>query len=340
MNCFLFRRSCKARHFVNIIKSLTLVTVVMSAGIYSQISLASCVINSGSTEFNLPPVQFPPLDPRTPINDVLATINTYAANTAGQSNIICTEREPTPLRTEFTHISGLLYDTGLSGIAMRIKIGDYTKEAYIPNSLKFAGLFNAFAVPVQIELIRTDDFIETGVIPAKVLATSYSPVNDDFVLFNVNMLAPITISLMQPTCSATTPNMTVNLGTVSIADFNIQGRTTPKDFTIDLDCAGVAGTTNVHVTLTDANNPGNTTTQLGLSPDSDALGIALEVNNKFGAVTFGPDLEGIGNPGQWLEGTAGVGSFSIPLSVNYVRLPGPIKGGTANSGITYTLNYD
>ena len=100
--------------------------------------------------------------------------------------------------------------------------------------------------------------------------------------------------------------------------------------------AAVAAT----VTLTDANNPANLTTQLNLSPDSGAQGIALEVHNKFGAVSFGPDLSGTGNPGQWLDGAAGVGSYSIPLSVNYVRLPGPIKGGTANSGVTYTLNYD
>lgn len=114
----------------------------------------------------------------------------------------------------------------------------------------------------------------------------------------------------------------------------------PKDFTIDLDCTGVAGTTGVYVTLSDASNPGNNTTQLNLSPDSDALGIALEVHNQYGVVSFGPDLSGTGNPGQWFDGIAGIGSYSIPLSVNYVRLPGPIKGGSANSGVTYTLNYD
>ena len=125
-----------------------------------------------------------------------------------------------------------------------------------------------------------------------------------------------------------------------MADFNSSGRTTPQDFAINLTCTGGTSTRNVHVTLTDANNPGNTTTQLNLSPDSDALGIALEVNNRHGLVNFGPDLSGTGNPGQWFDGAAGVGSYSIPLSVNYVRLPGPIKGGSANSGVTYTLNYD
>ena len=342
MDNFLRRNACKYMRFTSLIKYLTLTAVVMSAGIYSQISRASCVITSGSPEFNLPSVPVPPLDPRTPINGVLATINMYAANTAGQFSASCTELRSTKLRTEFTHISGELYDTGLSGVAMRIKIGDLYNWAYVPNSLNGADskIYNIFAVPTQIEFIRTGDIIEAGIIPAKVLATGYSPTNDDFVGFNVNMLAPLPITIMQPTCSVTTPNMTVNIGNVSIADFNTLGRTTPKDFTIDLNCTGTAGTTNVHVTLTDANNPGNTSSQLNLSPDSDALGIALEVHNKFGVVNFGPDLNGIGNPGQWLDGSTGVGNYSIPLSVNYVRLPGPIKGGSANSGVTYTLNYD
>ena len=342
MNTSLYRKLCNYSPLNNSIYLLTLTATLITTGGYSPASLASCTITSGSPEFNLPPVQFPPLDPRTPINGVLATLTTYADNTAGQFTANCSEFRSTRLRTEFTNISGELYDTGLSGIAMRIQIGDARDRAYVPNELPNQDnyLYSIYAVPTQIELIRTGDLMEPGVIPAKVLATGYSPPNGDFIGFNVNMLAPLKITILQPTCSIITPNMNINLGTVNIADFNTQGRTTSKDFTIDLSCTGVSGTTDVYVTLTDANNPANVTTQLNLSPDSGAQGIALEVNNKFGAVSFGPDLSGTGNPGQWLDGTAGVGSYSIPLSVNYVRLPGPIKGGTANSGVTYTLNYD
>ena len=342
MNTRLYPKPYNYRPLNNSIYLLILTATLIIAGAFSPASLASCTITSGSPEFNLPPVQFPPLDPRTPINGVLATLTTYADNTAGQFIANCTEFRTTRLRTEFTNISGELYDTGLSGIAMRIKLGGGREAAYVPNELpnQETYLYSIYAVPTQIELIRTGDLMKSGVIPAKVLATGYSPPNGDFIAFNVNMLAPLTITILQPTCSAITPNININLGTVNIADFNIQGRATPIDFTIDLNCTGVAGTTGVHVTLTDANNPANPSTQLNLSPDSSAQGIALEVHNKFGIVSFGPDLSGTGNPGQWLDGTAGVGSYSIPLSVNYVRLPGPIKGGTANSEVTYTLNYD
>ena len=227
---------------------------------------------------------------------------------------------------------------------MRIMIGTGTRSAYMPNPLPLTdiavpGYFVGY-VPVRIELIRTGETIRPGIIPAKLLARGFTELNENFTLFNVNMTTPWNITILQPTCSATIPNQNIDLGEVSIADFNTQGRTTPANFSIDLDCTGVAGTTDVYVTLTDASYPSNTTTQLNLSPDSDALGIALEVHNRYGVVSFGPDLSGTGNPGQWFDGIAGIGSYSIPLSVNYVRLPGPIKGGSANSGVTYTLNYD
>ena len=192
-----------------------------------------------------------------------------------------------------------------------------------------------------ISLIKTGEIYTDGqILPNAVLIRGNLYENNNFNFLNVRLAAPINVTILRPTCAVNRPDINVDLGAVSVADFNSSGRTTPQDFAINLTCTGGTSTRNVHVTLTDANNPGNTTTQLNLSPDSDALGIALEVNNRHGLVNFGPDLSGTGNPGQWFDGAAGVGSYSIPLSVNYVRLPGPIKGGSANSGVTYTLNYD
>ena len=332
---------------LNTAKKIIMYLFVMSGSLFSYAAVASCTTVSGLPDFNLPANQFPPLDPRTPINGTLAVLDTYANNTAGLREVNCTSASNAEayVSSDFTYLGGGLFDTHLSGIAMRIRIGDPFNNTYIPGTLippsgVGTSKWKVFAVPVRIELIRTGDTLEAGNIAPTTLARAITIAHDSFNVFNVQMLGPLTVTLLQPTCSVTTPNMNVNLGEVSIADFNAQGRSTPKDFTIDLNCTGVAGTTDVHVTLTDGNNPGNITSQLNLSPDSGAQGIALEVHNKFGAVSFGPDLSGTGHPGQWLDGAAGVGSYSIPLSVNYVRLPGPIKGGTANSGVTYTLNYD
>ena len=344
MNCVIHPASCKQGYFT-MTKKIIIMTLVVLIGIFfSYTSWATCTATSGAPDFNLSANQFPPLDPRTPINGTLAQLTMYASNTAGLRDVSCTTdaSNGATLSSDFTHLGGELYDTGLPGIAMRIKIGEGVSTAYIPGTLSPPGdvTWAIFAAPVTIELIRSGDIIEAGNIAPNTLTRALITGHGDFNVFNVQMLGPLTVTLLQPTCSAITPTMTVDLGTVSLMDFNPQGRTMPKDFTIDLDCTGVAGTTGVYVTLSDASNPGNNTTQLNLSPDSDALGIALEVHNQYGVVSFGPDLSGTGNPGQWFDGIAGIGSYSIPLSVNYVRLPGPIKGGSANSGVTYTLNYD
>ena len=324
-----------------LVKLLVIQTTILGGFFYIQSVVASCTIISGSPDFFISGHIFPPLDPRTPINGTLAKRITYAYSTAGGLKTYCTSTGSTAtLTSDFTHISGELYDTALPGISMRIKIGDSANYAYLPGVISNTGQWEIYAVPVEIELIKTSNSITAGNIPSRTLARAHLTAENNFNVFNVTMTAPLTVAILQPTCSAKIPNSTVTLGDVSVLDFNTQGRTKLKDFTIDLDCTGVAGTTNVYVTLTDANNPGNTTRQLKLAPDSSAQGIALEMTNRYGLVNFGPDLAGIGNPGQWFDGTTGIGSYSIPLSVNYIRLPGPIKAGTANAGVTYTLNYD
>ena len=251
-----------------------------------------------------------------------------------------------------SHNGKNLYDTSIPGIGMKIyMLNEYTAAptrytiqlpSIIPASyISTEAVYIKPSANYEIALFKTGDIYTDGRIPTSTVLIRGNIINHgDFNFVNIRLANPINVKILRPTCSVNRPNITVDLGEVSVPDFNASGRTTPKDFTIDLTCAGGTSTSNVHVTLTDANNPGNVTTQLNLSSNSGAQGIALEVHNKFGAVSFGPDLSGTGNPGQWLDGAAGVGSYSIPLSVNYVRLPGPIKGGTANSGVTYTLNYD
>ena len=319
------------------IKSLFLITVFISAVFFSQFSTASCYREGGSPEYLIGNITIPPLDSRTPLNGIMATVSFRSVGTA--SRIDCTSTTRGYLDSDFNYIGGQLYDTGLQGIAMRIHFDNSIVPAYHNRGSSGMQWYTSNNMSFKIDFIKTARIIEAGVIEPKKLVKS-TLTEENFLFFEAIMTTPFTVTLLRPTCAVEKPVININLGEVSIGDFNASGRTTPTDFSIDLDCTGGTATTDVYVTLTDANNPGNTSTQLGLSPESDARGIALEVNNKIGAVSFGPDLEGIGNPGQWLDGTAGVGGFSIPLSVNYVRLPGPIKGGTANSGVTYTLNYD
>ena len=315
-----------------------IMVLVVSLGIFGNKAQATCTLLGGSIGRALAPITIPPLDSRAPINGVLATINTIASGT--HTSVKCTILPlSASFDSDFSYISNNLYATGLTGISMRVKASG---AGNMPTIITTPG--DTWTIQpnqtVNIQLIKTGPIIEAGTIAPRVLSRAISANEPDTILQEIYMPTSWQVSLLRPTCVVNNPNITVDLGQVSIVDFNGSGRTQPVDFSIDLDCTGGTDTTNVHVTLTDASNPENTTPLLGLAPGSNAQGIALEVNNRNGSVNFGPDLSGTGNPGQWLDGAASAGSYSIPLSVNYLRLPGPIKGGTANSGITYTLNYD
>ena len=317
--------------------------VVMGGNVYSNASWASCSVAGKITH----PVTFYyaeeiQIDSSLPLYSNLGNFRIQTTTTV-KDILSCTNNDPkivfAPDRP--LHSPGI-YETGISGIGMKVSfIGPYLSgeapatfqlsdtEVELPNYLI------SFITLIKIGYIPTGGQISPGSM-SKGQVVNYG----NLLVWNEFLERPLTVKLNRPTCVTNTPHFTVNLGDVSLSDFNAGGRTTPKNFSIDLNCSGGSFSTDVYVTLSDANNPANATRQLGLSPDSKAQGIALEVNNRLGLVSFGPDLEGLGNPGQWLDGATGVGSFSIPLSVNYVRLPGPIKGGTANSGVTYTLNYD
>ena len=354
MNFFNCRPPHKSAYPKSLSKLFFMAFIVAISSFYSYASWASCSITGPIDRLiaNIPTGDTQ-IDGSVPINTELRLLYPlYDVNL--DTTVSCAGDKPT-LEINSNHpITGTynganVYETGIPGIGMTLYQQspgvdpDGTIIGYLP--ITKTSTTNSRTISQNgrygIVLIKTGDIYTDGQIPTSSILFRGNISNyGDLNVMNVRLARPISIKILRPTCTVNRPNFNVDLGAVSVADFNSSGRTTPKDFAIDLTCTGGTSTRNVHVTLTDANNPGNTTTQLNLSPDSDALGIALEVNNRYGLVNFGPDLSGTGNPGQWFDGAAGVGSYSIPLSVNYVRLPGPIKGGSANSGVTYTLNYD
>lgn len=339
-------------------KTLLIALAAISGCLFNYNSWASCTI-SGPID-RLITANIPgeiTIDGSVPTGSFLYFTIPYMTHSEADTTINCPGVNPTiNLESEYPIAGSLnghnIYDSSIPGIGFIIHYVNSLQGSLggpagnLPFSITpFPGTPDTISTGgdarYSINLIKTGEIYTDGQLPANNILVRGNIVSEGNInVLNSRLASPINIKILRPTCSVNLPNFTVDLGEVSASDFNPSGRTTPKDFTIDLTCIGGSGTKNVHITLTDANYPGNTSSQLNLSPDSDAQGIALEVNNRLGAVTYGPDLNGTGNPGQWLDGAAGVGTYSIPLSVNYVRLPGPIKGGTANSGVTYTLNYD
>ena len=346
MNCTVIKSRWSPLGFTKIIKSLILVVTVLGSYVSSQPAVAACTLASAhdypiTRDFGSGWTY--EIDSSLPTGSVLATFIIHGLS-ATTSDFDCTGDAPL-IRYEsgFPYSGDHIYQTGILGIGMKIELGSV---GFLPSEIisvrhPTTGYYTTGTYqPYRIQLIKSGYIPAGGQIFWHPFTRSFIINHGNIPHITSNLTQPLNIVLKRPTCAVNIPNFTVDLGTVSPSDLDASGRTLPTHFSIDLNCEGDTGSADVHVTLSDANNPANATRQLGLSPDSTAQGIALEVNNRLGLVSFGPDLEGLGNPGQWLDGATGVGSYSIPLSVNYVRLPGPIKGGTANSGITYTLNYD
>lgn len=341
-----FNTPCKQGYLERTIKAILLIGLTASIYITSFSAVAEC------TPFD--PLSLPidrhrgsnwtyEIDASLPTGSTLTQLIIEASNKPVNS-FTCTGDAPiVRYESGFPYSGDDIYQTGIPGIGMKITASPYgnlpmdiTRERYPGYDYFITDYYYVYI----IKLIKTGYIPAGGQIFGYPLLRSYLINYENTPFTSSSLTQPLNIILKRPTCSINTPNFSANLGEVSISDFNTDGRTLPKQFSIDLNCEGGTKSADIYVTLTDANNPTNITSRLDLSPDSTAQGIALEVNNRFGVVNFGPDVEGLGNPGQWNDGSTAAGSYSIPLSVNYVRLPGPIKGGSANSGVTYTLNYD
>lgn len=145
----------------------------------------------------------------------------------------------------------------------------------------------------------------------------------------------------KPTCSVSTPSVRMSLGTVSTTAFrgvgSNAGSTTEN---ISLSCGGGDGSTrDVLITVTDQTQPANRTDVLSLAGGSTADGVALQLLRGPTLIRYGADSSAIGNPNQWLAGSTGNGTFTIPLTARYIQTGSSITPGTANGVATFTMAY-
>lgn len=322
--------------FQRALKLISLTGAVIGGSLFSHTAMALCFLDSGSVDREVVPVAVPPIDASAPVGSKLATINLQASGT--QADITCTDISThANLSSDFALHNADTYTTGIDGIGMQLSVTPNDRVFTVPsvystgsNNSQIA--MNATAA-IQMTLIKTGDIPAGGQIAPRTLVRGTTVQHSSFTIINATLSAPLVITLERPTCTVNVPNINVELLDVHFSDFDNSGRAPGKDFSIDLSCAGGTGATNVHVTLTDATQPGNTSSQLSLSPDSQAKGVVLEVTNKHGVVRFGP-------ASKWLDGAASAGSYSIPLSVNYLKVPGTKKPGSVIAAATYTLDYD
>jgi type 1 fimbria pilin len=173
---------------------------------------------------------------------------------------------------------------------------------------------------------------------------SYSSVLVQEPVYINGTTTPLPVVIVQhPTCNVSSPSIQVPLGSVPLKSFSGVGSTSPvqPSFNISLSCSGgdTGVMTSVYTTLTDQTNPANQSNTLSLSAGSTARGIGIQVLNGNTVISYGPDSAVVGNPNQWLAGSAGNGTFNIPLTARYVQTAPTVTAGTANGLATFTMSY-
>ena len=243
------------------------------------------------------------------------------------------------------------YATNIPGIGIRIYVwssSSYyttpTTPTLIPNSWTYSytggtgSNYGTGYLQVRADLVVTGrvDLSVTNALVYNVGPWMSVRTADGTSTLNTSNLA-VTATIAIQTCNVTTSSVSVQLPKAFVSSLSAANSTAGNTaFSLDLNCA--AGT-NVAVTLTDASNASNRSNILGLAPGSSAKGVALQILNASGPVSFGPDSASPGTQNQWSAGTAAAGVMHIPLSAQYIRTSGTLVPGSVNGNVTFTMSY-
>ncbi|WP_322084612.1 fimbrial protein [Burkholderia sp. BCC1972] len=250
----------------------------------------------------------------------------------------------------YTYIAGVgvpdankVYPTSVPNVGLRVVSPTGQVAPFIDGPSALVEPWNIYYAPT-IQLIKTGNVTESGVLSGA-YANYWANSGSDQVLVEYRFAKPVLVTPKAPSCRVTTPRTPVPMGeTMASTVFTGVGSTAPsRSFGIDISCSGgdTGMSAKVYVTLTDATNPGNTSTTLSLSKGSTATGVGIQLLKSDDVLGYGPDSAAIGNTNQWLGGRVAQGApgMSIPLRARYVQTSPRITSGTANANATFTMSY-
>ncbi|OXJ13287.1 fimbrial protein [Burkholderia sp. AU6039] len=237
-----------------------------------------------------------------------------------------------------------VYPTGIPNVGIRII--DYAKRPFPFREgswVTYDGYWNTSYAPT-IQLIKTGNVTEGGVLSGAY--ARYQNMNaSGQILVEYQYSKPVLVTPKVPTCTVTTPRIPVQMGsTLATTTFKGVGTTAPPlNFSIGLSCSGgdTGTSANAYVTLTDTTKPGNRSTTLSLSSDSDAAGVGIQILKDDVVLGYGPDSSALDNPNRWWAGRVrqGEAGMTIPLQARYVQTEQRIKAGIANAYASFTMSY-
>jgi type 1 fimbria pilin len=317
--------------------------------------LAGAPVMAQSINFAPATLSFSPGGPYSVARDSAAGSQVATALTAAAaSKITCALIETATVNgTEISAGSGI-YQTSVSGIGVSFYVVNgsaqtlitSTNGGYTSGTLSAPG--NGSLPGIQANMVVTGQVVSGYSLSSLPSVTvTFTPTGScSWTTGIANTLATsASNSAVVPiTCTVTTPSVSVNLPTVSLAALSSVGKTAgDTPFPIGLNCASGA---NVYITLSDATTPANTSSLLTLAPNSTAQGIKLRVLNGVGPVAFGPDSAAAGTTHQWFLGASNTVN-GVPLTVQYYRddtnplgtASATLSAGSVHAQATFTMSY-
>jgi type 1 fimbria pilin len=317
--------------------------------------LAGAPVMAQTVGFSPATLSFSPGGPYSVPRD--AAVGSQVASalaTATASRIDCALIETATVNgTEISAGSGI-YQTSVSGIGVSFYVVSgsgqtlitSTNGGYTSGTISAPG--NGTLPGIQANMVVTGQVVSGYSLSSLPSVTvTFTPTGScGFTTGIANTLATsASNSAVVPiTCTVTTPSVSVNLPTVSLATLSSVGTTAADTaFPIGLSCASGA---NVYITLSDATTPANTSSLLTLASNSTAQGIKLRILNSTGPVAFGPDSAAAGTTHQWFLG-ASSSVNGVSLTVQYYRddtnpsgtAPATLSAGSVHAQATFTMSY-
>lgn len=248
-----------------------------------------------------------------------------------------------------------IFKTDVEGVGLKVEIVPaHDDTEFLPAHIVFPTLWSfgdssiwlfAPGRTFVLTLIKTGEIASGGPLIGDTLIASgrFQGSGHHFEFYRMELAGPIEIIPRKPTCKLRQELTNVPMASASLGSFDGVGTTSGETaFTIALDCAKEAGADPVplHAVLTDQSQLGNRSNTLALTPDSEAVGVGIQVLKDGEVLSYGPDSS-IGNAqNRWLAGTVLGSELLIRLSARYVQTADTVKAGTANGRATITFSYD
>ncbi len=269
-----------------------------------------------------------------PVGSVIATAMTGAYNggsTMAGCDTAWTYRWELSKWTTLSSSGSSIYSTNVAGVGIRLTNSGSNKTIPYDQAQGANSYIAVLGNGIKAELIKTGD-ISGGTLSTGMIARA--SVAGQFYFANVTLNGTNTIT--SESCSVTTPQVSVPLGSHDKSEFSGVGSTTAwQTFNIGLSCitgarinvridpsAGAAGSLTDVMALDDA----------GSSSTATGVGVQLWYQPNGGsAVKFGQETY------YWTAGSGG--TETVQLKARYYQTAQVITPGTANTTATFTLTY-